>query len=115
MCRSPSHSGVADGILTCMVETFTRQRWRGWIRSSQGYSVRIVGRNQLQYLDESQRLDLFVEPLANNSDIVLDESSVPAMSSASRLEIVDRLRRAFAYAGWKLIESGSNESTDHAE
>jgi hypothetical protein len=56
-----------------------------------------------------------VEPLANNSDIVLDESSMPAMSSASRLEIVDRLRRAFAYAGWKLVESGSNESTDHAE
>jgi hypothetical protein len=98
-----------------MGETFTRQRWRGWIRSSQGYSVRIVGRHQLQYLDESHRLDLFVEPLANNSDIVLDESSIPAMSSASRLEIVDRLRRAFAQAGWKLIESGSNESTDNAE
>jgi hypothetical protein len=90
------------------MEQFKRQWWTGWIRSSQGYSVRIVGRNDLQYADEARRLSLFVEPLADYSDIVLDMSSIPDMPDRTRAEIVDRLHRAFRFAGWTLIESGHN-------
>lgn len=92
------------------MEKFKRQWWTGWIRSSEGYSVRIVGRNDLQYVDDAGRLSLFVEPLANYTDIVLDTSSIPDVSGLSRPELIDRLQRAFRFAGWTLIESGSNES-----
>lgn len=92
-----------------MGETFSR-RWTGWIQSSLGYSVRIVGRNRLEYFDESQRLDLFVEPLANHSDIVLDTTSFPDLPAETRIEVIDRLHRAFRFAGWTLIESDPSAS-----
>lgn len=87
------------------MEKFKRQRWTGWIRSSQGYSVRIVGRNDLQYVDDARQLSMFVEPLANYSDIVLDMASIPDMPERSRAEVIERLHRAFGFAGWTLIES----------
>ncbi|WP_104105338.1 hypothetical protein [Nocardioides sp. 616] len=94
------------------MEEFKRQRWTGWIRSSQGYSVRIVGRNDLQYVDEARRLGLFVEPLANYTDIVVDTSTIPDMSERSRAELIDRLQRAFRFAGWTLIESDRDDIED---
>jgi hypothetical protein len=63
-----------------------------------------MGRNDLQYVDEARRLSLFVEPLANYSDIVLDMSSIPDLPGPTRAEVVDRLRRAFTFAGWTMIE-----------
>lgn len=96
------------------MEQFKRERWTGWIRSSQGYSVRIVGRNDLQYVDEDRQLNLFVEPMANYSDMVLDMSSMPDMPDRSRAEVVDRLRRTFRFAGWTLIESGPDSRTADA-
>lgn len=94
------------------METFKRQRFSGWIRSSEGYSVRIVGRNDLQYEDQVRQLRLFVEPLANYSDIVLDPASIPDLPDHTRAELVDRLRRAFQFAGWKLIYSAQQEGSD---
>ncbi|MGI8792045.1 MAG: hypothetical protein ACR2H3_02525 [Acidimicrobiales bacterium] len=85
------------------METFKRQRFTGWIRSSDGYAVRIVGRNDLQYADERRQLHLFVEPLANYSDIVLDPASIPVMPETDRTELLDRIRRAFGFAGWTLL------------
>lgn len=87
------------------MEKFKRQRWTGWIRSSQGYSVRIVGRNDLQYVDDARQLSMFVEPLANYSDIVLDMASIPDMPERRRAEVIERLHRAFGFAGWTLIEA----------
>jgi hypothetical protein len=95
-----------------LMEQFKRQRWTGWIRSSQGYSVRIVGRNDLQYVDEARRLSLFVEPLANYTDIVIDTSSIPDMSERSRLELIGRIKRALSVAGWTLIASGRDNPDD---
>lgn len=71
--------------------------------------MRIVGRNDLQYVDEARRLSLFVEPLANYSDIVLDLSSIPELPEQTRAELLDRLRRAFRFAGWILIDSSQDD------
>jgi hypothetical protein len=94
------------------MERFKRRWWTGWIQSTEGYSVRIVGRNDLQYVDEDRRLSLFVEPLANYTDIVIDTSTIPDMSQQSRAELLERLQRAFRFAGWTLIESSRNGSED---
>lgn len=59
-----------------MSERFKRS-WRGWIASSEGYEVRIMGRNDLEYRDAVRHLHMFVEPMANYADIVLDRTSVP--------------------------------------
>ena len=87
------------------MEQFKRQWWTGWIRSSEGYAVRIVGRYDLQYMDQSRRLRLFVEPLANYNDIVLDMSELESLDEQLQMEVLDKLRRAFSFAGWRLIES----------
>ena len=92
-----------------MREQFQRS-WRGWIRSSEGFEVRITGRNDLEYRDAAHHLHLFVEPLANWNDIVLDSASIPDTAELPRAELIQRLRRAFTVRGWNLILDGQ----DHA-
>jgi hypothetical protein len=87
-------------------ETF-KANWRGWTRSSDGYAVRLLGRNDLQYKDELGDLSIFAEPMANWTDIVVETSSIPDRPERSRQEVVSRLRRAFEHRGWTMIESDS--------
>lgn len=87
-------------------ETF-KANWRGWARSSDGYAVRLLGRNDLQYKDELGDLSIFAEPMANWTDIVVETHSIPDRPERSRQEVVSRLRRAFEYRGWTMIESDS--------
>lgn len=89
-----------------MSETFKHAWLRGWIRSSEGYEVRIMGRNDLEYRDASCHLHMFVEPMANWNDIVLDPSSIPETAELSRAELIQRLERAFEARGWNLIFDG---------
>lgn len=84
-------------------ETFS-SNWRGWARSSEGYAVRILGRNALQYTDELGDLRIFVEPMANWADIVVRPIQIPDRPERSRDEIVGRLRRVFEYRGWTMID-----------
>ncbi len=66
-----------------------------------------MGRNHLQYEDEFGRQNLFVEPDGKSwRDVVVDTQPIVERPERPRDEIVDRLRRAFAHRGWKLIESG---------
>jgi hypothetical protein len=88
-----------------MSETF-RTNWRGWARSSEGYAVRLMGRNDLHYRDEFGELSIFVEPMADWKDIVVDMTTVPDLPERSRDVLLSRLRRAFEFRGWSLIESG---------
>ncbi|HET7066928.1 MAG TPA: hypothetical protein VFI21_04950 [Nocardioides sp.] len=81
--------------------------WRGWARSSEGYAVRLVGRNDLQYTDELGEPSIFAEPMADWTDIVVETSAIPDRPERSREEVVLRLRRAFEYRGWTMIESGA--------
>lgn len=85
-------------------ETF-KANWRGWARSSEGYAVRIMGRNDLQYSDELGELHIFVEPMSNWRDIVVSTATIPDRPERSREDVVARLRRAFEFRGWTMIEA----------
>lgn len=86
------------------MESF-RRGWWGWIRSSRGYSVRLMGRTKLQYRDAHGELTIFAEAMSQPwSTIVVDTSSIPNTKERSRNEVVDRLKRAFEFAGWTMIE-----------
>jgi hypothetical protein len=94
------------------MEEFKRGWW-GWIRSSDGYSVRLMGRTRIQYRDALGELAIFAEPMSEPwSNVVVDTSSIPDMPYRPRTEVVDRLYRAFKFAGWTLIESGRSDSED---
>jgi hypothetical protein len=103
--RAVSRGHDVAGALACHMprETF-RANWRGWTRSSEGYAVRILGRTNLQYTDDLGELSIFVEPMSNWTDIVVDMSTIPDQPERPREEVVARLRRAFEYRGWSLIE-----------
>lgn len=102
--KVPLQDRVIGSLAGMGGEVFKREWWRGWARSSEGYAVRIVGRYDLQYEDEFGLQHIFVEPMADWTDIVVDTSQVVATPERSHAEIVDRLRRAFAYCGWNFIE-----------
>jgi hypothetical protein len=86
-------------------ETF-RANWREWARSSEGYAVRLVSRNDLQYKDDWGDLSVFAEPMAYWTDIVVETATIPDRPERSREEVLSRLRRAFQYRGWTMIEAG---------
>ena len=58
-------------------ETFKRVWGRGWVRSSEGYSVRVMGRNDLQYADGFGLLHVFVEPMADWRELAVDTTTIP--------------------------------------
>ena len=62
--------------------------WRGWARSSQGYAVRLMGRNDLRYLDELGDLRVFAEPTATWTDILVETAAIPDRPGRSREEVV---------------------------
>jgi hypothetical protein len=43
----------------------------------------------------------------NHRDIVVETAEIPDLPQQPRLEVVSRLRRAFEYRGWTLIEADS--------
>jgi hypothetical protein len=84
-------------------ETF-RQSWRGRVHSSQGYSVRIAGRTGLDYRDSKGKLRIDSEVMAGPEwEVVVYTQSIPDTPERPRSEVLDRLRRAFDFAGWRLI------------
>jgi hypothetical protein len=79
------------------------------MRSSAGYSIRLLGRTKLQYVDASGELNIHAEAMSKPwTDILVDTSSIPDRPDLAREEIVNRLRRAFDFAGWTLIETGED-------
>ena len=83
-------------------ETF-RKNWRGWVRSSQGYSVRVAGRTGIDYQDASGSVRIDSEAMASPStEIVVYTRSIPDSPAHPRAEVLERVRRALAFAGWKL-------------
>lgn len=94
------------------MESF-RRGWWGWIRSSHGYSIRLMGRTRLQYRDPLGEFTIFAEAMSEPwSKVVVDTSSIPDRPELSRTEVIDRLQRAFRFAGWTLVESGRDDSED---
>jgi hypothetical protein len=76
------------------------------MRSSDGYSVRLVGRTDLQYEDAHGELHIHAEAMSKPwSNIVVETKSIPDRPAVTREEVIARLHRAFAFAGWTLIEA----------
>jgi hypothetical protein len=86
-------------------ETFKRS-WRGWIRSSEGYAVRLTGRTRLQYSDEYGDVEVSAEVMSKPwSEIVVYAGTIPDRAERSRTQVLSRVRRAFDYVGWTLVEA----------
>ena len=69
--------------------------------------MRLLGRNDLTYRDQFGDLSIFAEPMANGTDIVVETATIPDRPERTQDEVVSRLRRAFNYRGWTLIEEKS--------
>jgi hypothetical protein len=87
-------------------ETFT-SNWRGWIRSSEGFSVRLMGRTGIRYTDELRDQHISAEPMNSSTELVVYTTSIPDRPERTRAEVVSRLRRAFDYDGWTIVEEDS--------
>lgn len=86
-------------------ETFKWSR-RGWARSSEGYAVRLMGRTNLQYTDELGDLHISAEAMSKPpTEIVVYTATIPDLPERPRDEVLSRLRRAFDYRGWSMVET----------
>jgi hypothetical protein len=86
-------------------ETFKRVWFRGWVRSSEGYAVRVMGRNDLEYTDDLGLIHVFVEPMADWRKLVIHEARIPDSLERPREKVLSRIQRVFDFNGWVLIQS----------
>jgi hypothetical protein len=85
--------------------------WRGWIRSSEGYAVRLLGRTGLTYRDDLGEIRIDAEAMSKPwNEIVVHARSIPDRPERSKSEVLDRLGRAFAFRGWRLRLEDENSA-----
>ena len=83
-------------------ETF-KHSWRGWVTSSEGYSVRVGSRTGIDYRDDRGSLRIDSEVMSKPSnEVVVYTGSIPDTAERPRAEVVERLGRAFQYTGLAL-------------
>lgn len=64
-----------------------------------------MGRTDLQYTDEFGDLHISAEVMSKPStEVVVYTVTIPDRPERPRAEVVSRLRRAFDYKGWSLVE-----------
>jgi hypothetical protein len=81
-----------------------RRTWRSEIHSSEGFSVRIVGRTGLLYKQAGQSWRFNSEAMAGPGiTVVLYADSIPEGPLLRRVEVVGNIERAFRHAGWDLM------------
>lgn len=86
-----------------VIERF-RRTWRSEIRSSLGFSVRIIGKTGLLYTQGSKSWRFNSEAMAGpGTTVVLYADSIPDDPQLDRLAVVNNVERAFLYAGWHLM------------
>ena len=85
-----------------MAETF-RKTWRGEVVSSNGFSVRLSGKNALTYKDGYGELRVFTEPMSGSRTIEVFSDGIPESPERSRLQVMDNIARALRHAGWVSI------------
>jgi hypothetical protein len=87
-----------------MTEVFKKSWLTGWTRSSAGYSVRVGSRTGIMYRDQSGELRIDSEAMAGPElEVVVYVGSIPDDDPERlRAEVLERLKRVFAYRGWKL-------------
>jgi hypothetical protein len=79
-----------------------KKSWRGWLKSSEGYSLRVGSRTGIDWRAlGALRIDSEVmsEPL---HEVVVHTGSIPDTVERPRAEVLERLRRAFDYMGRQL-------------
>lgn len=85
-----------------MSESFTKT-WRGWIRSSDGFAVRVGSRTGIDYRDDRGRLRIDSERMSVPwYEVVVYTGSIPDTPDRPRGEILNRLSRAFEFGGWRM-------------
>jgi hypothetical protein len=85
-----------------MSERF-KKTLRGWIHSSQGYAVRVVGRTGITYRDDRGEIHIDSEAMSSPwNEIVVYTGSIPDTPERPRAEVLNRLHRAFEFAGLRL-------------
>ncbi len=84
-------------------ERFRKSFLGGRVSSSRGYSVRAPGRAEVWYEDEDGRLIISGELMGDRAATTLvDVRTIPDNLSRPRKLVVERLQRAFDFAGWKI-------------
>ena len=88
-------------------ESFKTSFWGGWIISSHGYSLRLAGRTGIEWRDAVGELRIDSERMSKPSNMsVVYTRSIPDSPDRPRSEVLERLARAFEYAGWILKLEG---------
>ena len=88
-----------------MPERF-RKTWRREIVSSEGFTIRLSGRNSLTYRDSLGTVRIASEPTRGSGiSLTVFSDSIPDTHERSRAQVMGNIARAFAFAGWVLIPS----------
>ncbi len=85
-----------------MTETF-RSSWRHKVTSSEGYSVFLPARTQLEYRDQSQVYRISYEVMATPSRELVIYSQSLTVDEPVRSLVLDRVNRALEFDGWKPV------------
>lgn len=88
-----------------------RKAWNGWIHSSDGFAVRVRSRTGIDYRDEHGEIRIDSEGMSDpRVEIVVYTGSIPDTPEHPKAEVLDRLRRALEFAGWRMtLEHGRLE------
>lgn len=85
-----------------MEEQFRKHRLKLKIASSAGYSIQIH-RERIEYVDELGEVAFGCEPSPYRGvDVMVSAREFLELSDRNPEEVIDRFRRAFAAAGWRL-------------
>lgn len=86
-----------------MTERFKKHRWHSKIVSSEGYSIQIIGRDRIEYIDEAGTVEFSFEPsVYRGVDVMLFAREFLNVRDRDPDIVIDRFRRAFDAAHWRL-------------
>lgn len=84
-------------------EELFKKSWRGWVTSSEGYSLRVGSRTGIDWRDARGTLRIDSEVMSEPpTEVVVYTGSIPDSPERPRAEVLARLGRAFDYLGWRL-------------
>jgi hypothetical protein len=80
-----------------------RKTWRGWVVSSEGFSVRIEGKTGLRYKEEHGEPRIDSEAMAvPRMVVVVYTRTIPNSETRPQSQVLSNLQRAFLFVGWIL-------------
>jgi hypothetical protein len=77
-----------------------RTTWRGWVKSSEGYSLRVGSRTGIDYRDDRGSFHIDSEVMSEPfNEVVVYTGSIPDTPERPQSEVLARLSKAFQHAG----------------